>query len=328
MSETDQTRTPPEIIRVPPPAGPGVPPKRIRGPVGGCVLGTVACLVLIVARGGTLWQCAIIMTPIYLVVAIIVALRYWQVNAAHQASRRAFLEKHPTDEADRLVAALGKVWTESDRVPKLEDVRAVLGSVENRSGRAPTNEEGSDRATIVCFGEADVPQVGELHFHPEIVTPTAAVWRQLFWLVIAGVLIVWCLLDYLHVLPAWLPGARPFMGGLAYFFVAGAIALAVWIWKGMIRPTYLRMAPGVIQVLEYRFSKSKPTVRSYPMKAGTLAVFTRIRKHLVLTLSRAENQDVLRFSRMQYPKQRIERAWQALLSTAPTPPLSEEELVG
>ena len=147
-------------------------------------------------------------------------------------------------------------------------------------------------------------------------------------LVYYGTLVALLLLEYLHLLPAWIPGLRRFAGGLAYFLIAGFIALAVWVWRGMIRPTYVRMAPGIIQVLEYRYSKSRPTIRSYPMQPGTLVVLTRIRKHLILTLARGESKDMLLFSRMQQPGRKIERAWQALLSTAPTPPLDAEQLVG
>jgi len=244
----------------------------------------------------------------------------WRTNAKLRAARRSFLEKHPNAGADPRTAALLSTWKVPDRMPKLDDVRAALAAHEG--------EPHARSAQIVCFGQADVPEVGQLHFEPEIITPTGAIWRQLIWLVVAGLLVALLLLDYLHVLPPWVPGIRHFFGGFAYFLVAGVIALAVWVWRGMIRPTYVRMAPGVIQVLEYRYSKSKPTIRSYPMEPGTLAIFTRIRKHLILTLARGESKDMLLFSRMQQPECKIERAWQALLSTAPTPPLSDEELVG
>jgi hypothetical protein len=64
------------------------------------------------------------------------------------------------------------------------------------------------------------------------------------------------------------------------------------------------------------------------MEAGTLAVLTRIRKKLYLTLSRGSHKDALAFATMRQPQQWIDRTWRALLSTAPTPPRSEEELVG
>ncbi len=49
------------------------------------------CVVLVIASGGTLPQWLMIMAPIYLVVAIIVAVCYRQVDRMHQAHRRTFL---------------------------------------------------------------------------------------------------------------------------------------------------------------------------------------------------------------------------------------------
>jgi hypothetical protein len=320
MSETGTTRSPVEIIFVPPPAGPGMPSERIRNIVGACVIGSVLCLGLIVARGWGLAQWALIMTPLLLAVSVIVAVFRWRVNRAHLAQRQAFLDKHPTDEARPAVAALAKAWKMPDRMPKLEDVRAALSN--------EMKNETAGRAVIVCFGEPDVPEVGQVHFEPQIVAPTEAVWRQLIWLVIAGMLAGWLLLDFLRVLPPRFPGARSLLGGFMYFFVAGAIALVVWVWRAALRPTYLRMAPGVIQVLEYHYRRSKPIIRSYPVTAGTLVVFTRIGKSLTVTLSRGQDKDMLHFSRMRQPQQWVEWTWRALLSTAPTPPLSDDELLG
>ncbi|MBU0617064.1 MAG: hypothetical protein KKI02_05055 [Planctomycetes bacterium] len=313
------TRVPPEIIFVPPPAGPALPRKRIAGILIWTALVCVATLIVVPAVGGMSFRVlAVMLGSLFAILIALLALISWRVNTKLRTLRRAFLEQRPGADADPRAAALSKTWKVPDRLPKLDDVRAALKETESEP----------PRARIVCFGQADVPDVGELHFEPEIITPTGAVWRQLIWLVIACVLIALLLLEYLHLLPSWVPGLRRFAGGLAYFLIAGFIALAVWVWRGMIRPTYIRMAPGVIQVLNYGYSKSKPTIRSYPMQPGTLAIFTRIRKHLILTLARGENKDMLLFSRMHHPEQRIERAWRAMLSTAPTPPLSNEELVG
>ena len=108
----------------------------------------------------------------------------------------------------------------------------------------------------------------------------------------------------------------------------GAVAFALWMWRAVIRPTYVRMAPGVIQILQYRWSSLKPEIRSYPMEAGTIACFARIGKNIFLTLSHGPHKDTLFFSHMRQPQRWIERTWRALLSTAATPPLSEDELVG
>jgi hypothetical protein len=320
MDERRENRLPPEIILVPPPAGTGMPTRRIINIVGASAIGSAICLGLILARGWSFLQFLAIMAPIILVVAIVVLISYVFQDRGYQKLRRKFLEKHAIDETDVLIVALQRAWKEHDRVPKLEDVQTAL----NKEGRVISR----DRALIVCYGEPDLPKIGELHFEPEIIAPTEAIWRQLIWPAIAGALLTWLLLDQLGVLPSWLPPARSLLGGFAYFLLAGAVTLAIWMWRGMIRPTYVRMAPGVIQFLEYRSSKSKPVIRSYPMETGTLAYLTKIRSKLFLTLARGSSKDTLVFSRMRKSRQWIERTWRALLSTAATPPLSEDELVG
>ena len=239
-----------------------MPRERIRGIVCVCILGGVLCFGVLAVKGVSNSLCVKIMGCVCAGASVVVAASFWWINRCYQAQRRAFLRQHPSGEADPLAGALATAWKDADRVPKLADVRAVLTGV--------VAEQETNRACLVCYGEAGVPDVGELHFEPEIITPTGAVRRQLIWLAIAGALIAWCLFDYINLLPSWLPGARPLMGGLMYFFVAGAIALSVWIWRGMIRPTYVRLAPGVIQVLVYPLSNRQPIIRSYPMEPGTL----------------------------------------------------------
>ena len=110
--------------------------------------------------------------------------------------------------------------------------------------------------------------------------------------------------------------------------VAGAVALAVWVWKGMIRATYIPTAPGIIQVLIHRPLGNRPSIRSYPMEPGTSVVFPPIRKRLTVLLARDEDSDVLSFGSMCRPQEQVEQARQASLSSAPTPPLSRAGLLG
>jgi hypothetical protein len=113
----------------------------------------------------------------------------------------------------------------------------------------------------------------------------------------------------------------------------GISAGFLWVWRTAIRPTYIRMAPGVIQVLEYHHRRDKPTIRSYTLDQGTLAVVrgpstSRKPGLITVTLLRGEQKDRLELWRMRKRDAIIERTWQALLSTAPTPPLSDEDLLG
>jgi len=136
-------------------------------------------------------------------------------------------------------------------------------------------------------------------------------------------------LQLLHIAP----GKPLNVGSFGYILAMGVAVAVTWVWRTAIRPTYIRMAPGMIQILEFRYRQSKPTSRSYPLDAGTIAVLRGKAtggktSSLVLTLLRGEQQDKIELWRMQKRDKAIERAWQALLSTAPTPPLSNEGLVG
>jgi hypothetical protein len=108
----------------------------------------------------------------------------------------------------------------------------------------------------------------------------------------------------------------------------GIAAAAAWVWKSGIRPTYFRLAPGIIQVLEYRLWHRKPAVRNYPMQAGTLIVVRREAKSLHATLLRDDRKDALPFRQLRRPAPVVEHFWRAVLSTAPIPALSDEELIG
>ncbi len=314
------TRNPSRLVFVPPPPGPGMPRRRLNSPVSALVIGGVLAYFLIVVRGGTPLLWAAVMTPIVIGVAVVLVIAYCRADRSHAIERSSFLAKRPNWRDDPLATPLAGIWKEPDRVPKSADVRAAVGDL--------AALDGDERPMIVCFGEADVPDVGDYHFEPEIITPTESIWREMVWPMVAGVFVVFCAVSYLGWLPSWIPRAGAFIGGMAWFLAAGVFVLATWAWKAMLRPTYYRMAPGVIQVLVYGPFRTKPAVRCYPAAAGTLAVFTRIRKKLVLNLSRGDHEDVLYVSRMRDRTRVLQRAWQALLSTAPTPPMSDDALLG
>jgi len=84
----------------------------------------------------------------------------------------------------------------------------------------------------------------------------------------------------------------------------------------------------MIQVFEYRLLRSRPTVRSYPVEAGSLFIIARLVSGVALMLVRGDQTDTIRLSSTRAGGQATKRLWQALLSTAPTPPLSDQELLG
>ncbi|MGD8450453.1 MAG: hypothetical protein PVJ57_01425 [Phycisphaerae bacterium] len=232
----------------------------------------------------------------------------------------AQLAQLPEWEADPLARALRSGWKRPDKPPGADAVQAAIGQVS--SPDAP-------RARIICLGVMEVPEVGELRFEPRFITPTQYVGRRLWLTVIAIALLALWAARRARLLPAFFGLFK--MSSFLYFFIAGGAVAAAWIWRTAIRPTYVRLAPGIVQVVRFPFGKGKPKIDSYPMSPGTLVIVHRlpgIRGPRTITLLRGEQHDDLPIWQMGGRAELMERFWQALLSTAPTPPLSDEDLLG
>jgi hypothetical protein len=121
--------------------------------------------------------------------------------------------------------------------------------------------------------------------------------------------------------------ARQFF--LQFVLLWGGPAFIWWVWRSMVRPQYIRLAPGIIQVMEYPWwGVGNPTIRSYPMTCGTLAVILPMMEGASITLVRGIDCDYLNFHSAKNKDELFSKALFAMMSTAPTPPLSEVELVG
>ena len=316
MQQTGTTRPPPEVIGVPPPEGMTLLPD------------VTAVFAVILLAGGLVAVClglVLSLWVIWLGVAAFAAsaiLFGWgrYVKALSAEQYRAYLAGLHERGVDPIAYDLAAHWKPGGTAVPNNDVKATLAN-------SPTpNPPG---ARIVCLGKIDVPEVGELFFEPEIITPTRAVGWQLVFAPIAAVVIFVWLMQVFDVIPG--RGINP--GSFGYILMLGVGAGAMWLWRTVLRPTYIRMAPGVIQILEFRYRRGKPTIRSYPLDAGTIAVLrgkaTGVKTSgLKLALLRGDQQDTIELWRMQKRDKAIEHTWQALLSTAPTPPLSDEGLVG
>jgi len=316
MSETLTRRPPPEVIRVPPPEGVSLSPD---------VTAVFSVILLAAGLVGVCLGLVLRLWVIWLGVAAFAASailfgwgRYVKTLSAKQY--RAYLTDLRGRGVDPIAYDLAAHWKPGGTAVPNDDVKAILAS-------SPTpNPPG---ARIVCLGRIDVPEVGELFFEPEIITPTRAVGWQLVFAPIAAVVIFVWLMQVFGVIPG--RGINP--GSFGYILMLGVGAGAMWLWRTVLRPTYIRMAPGVIQILEFRYRRGKPTIRSYPMDSNTVAILrgkatAGKTSGLKLALLRGDQQDTIELWRMQKRDRAIERTWQALLSTAPTPPLSDEGLVG
>jgi hypothetical protein len=210
-----------------------------------------------------------------------------------------------------LVAApILREWAEHRRRPSMQRIQELLANYE------PT----TDAAHIVCFGKQEVPEVGELRFEPRILSPTDIQWRRLAGVWPAALVTVWYLLAAIGLV------RRPRFSFWLWAVSGAAVALAVWAWKSGVRPTYVRLAPGIVQFLAYGPGGTRPRVRSYPMSPGTLVVVQR--KPRVFAFRCDKIEDTLNFESVRQRQDAEAVLWNALLSTAPIPQMSETELVG
>ena len=303
------TRPPPQVIRVPPPGGGTEKVRTTIGIVFAFGTGAVLVFALLPGRPGQLVGLVLLGITVFLLVAM-------RRQAAAQRARLArFFGAEPTLETDPLVCQLRSQWG-SLSGPKLrpDKLRAIL---DGPAGRPV------ETARIVCLGTMPVPQIGDLRFEPYIITATQMLYRKLFFIPILGIVAVIWWLQFTGLI-----AARHFnFGGFSYIIAMGVGALITWVWKTGIRPTYVRMAPGIVQVMEYRMGRGKPAIRSYPLEAGTLAVVSEHSKWPIVTLLRGDQKDVLPIGQMRRREEVTEHLWRALLSTAPIPRLSDGELI-
>lgn len=264
-------------------------------------------LVAVLGRVHPLW---VLIGLLALLFAAITGLQYRDVQRRRRA-RDAFLATHPgLDRAPLTVAAAAR-WR-----PSAATIKWLRDSLEASGQRDPT------AAQVICLGELDPPEVGERRFEPYVVTATEILGRRL-----------WVILFLPVLLGLWWVSHRglvPFRFDLAGFLcplLIAAAALVTWLWTGFVRPTYLRLAPGIVQVMRYRLGWGPPTIRSYRMEAGTLVVVQRGSRRPVFTFEQGELRDTIDPNAARRAADIEEHLWWALLSTAPIPRLSAEELV-
>jgi hypothetical protein len=308
QATTEPARPAPLVIHVRPPKAP-----IIDFAWAGFALFILLALGVIPAVGfGGWWSVALI--ALLAANLIIVCWTSWRKHRAFNRTRAAFVERHAEWARNPVAVALERQWYFLSRPPGVEKVRAVL----EREEVVPT-----DRAVVVCMGALHVPAVGAVQFEPEIMrherpeTPGQSRHWLLALLVIALVVpLGW------YIFPR--VSAPPHLIWIAIALVA----LGVWFWRYAVRPTYVRTAPGIIQVLQFGFRGRTPRIRDYTMSSGTLVVIAEAVNQLSLTVVRGDTSNSTLIRKDKHFEATMERLWAALLSTAPTPPLSDEELVG
>ena len=117
---------------------------------------------------------------------------------------------------------------------------------------------------------------------------------------------------------------------IGFFMVFSAICLTIAAARAfIIRSTYVRLAPGLIQFVSFGITNRKPQIRSYPIEAGTIVVvgeFGWLKRRFII--SRGNQADAISLSGMIRAERGLTWLWRAVLCTAPRSPLSDEGLLG
>lgn len=227
--------------------------------------------------------------------------------------RREWLERHPIWDANRVAERLDRLWFFLSSPPRPDAIRESI-----RWAGLPPRE-----ATVVCLGALDVPEIGDYRFEPHVLSPGAVARRAESRVALLVFLLTWNVLLWIEMLghlPKGLSGV--------YLIPAFVVAAVVWLgWRYAFRPMYLRVAPGVIEVLTYSLGRSAPRIRRYTVAPDLLCIVSQGWARVSVTLVNSQNRDEFQVTARR-SEQLLDTLLRALVSTAPTPPLSNEELVG
>lgn len=234
-----------------------------------------------------------------------------------------------------------EAWEDRMRVRFDEWEAEPLAALANRRIKAGVERSLEERARAACaemppacsehahvfVGHGvDVPDRLPSLFEPMILTTTQRLWseRYVLWVVL-GLLTLLAIGRAFPLLP--LP-----LRNIEWVAVLGVLLIVGWGLATLLLPKYIRIAPGVVQVMTYRPGRSKPKIRSYPIDAAARIIIEYTSGPpsygFRAILRRGEHRDVLRIAGARRPDEVARHFWSAVLSTAPTPPLSDEELVG
>jgi hypothetical protein len=256
----------------------------------------------------------VFLAPVVVVVAPIFVVRLLR-QSRRNAAREAWLRAHNPWQPTVLSWDLMQLWCIYDELPATKVIRAFVQ-------RYAEALEATARSVVLYSGTSDPPPVGDYRFEPVVVRSAELSVRRI-------VLIQVCV--FLAALAAILALNIRFNFGLvgeslgALIAILGMLFVGFWL-RGM-RPCYLRVAPRMVQVLRYPALGQRPTIHEYPLAAGTVIVLSSIDCGLHVLLSRRTLEDRVGLSRRQ-ASATLDDLWRALLSTAPTPPLPDDALVG
>ncbi len=324
-------RPTPLVFHVPPPQKPYITFKVLMWVFGatGAFLGLITVgLMLALPRGPRLLVAAIMLGNAGLQFAFAAVAAYFHFTRS-KSPPPALPPEARSD--DPLAQALAERWRRPDKLPRWRVVRDLLlnGGLQR-----------SDAARIVCIGPVDLPQPDAHRFEPEVLTPTRSLGRLWIFAVLGLALAAFLILRLLRVFPVL---DRIPLGSFASLYIMLVVFGGFWLWRAVLRPTYVRVAPGVVEFLRFPIRGGPPQIVDFPMTPGTtVLIYGRLAFPFVsakstqrapprpqwLVLQREGRIEHLVLPFVADWRTFADRLFQAITSTAPTPPLSRDALVG
>lgn len=283
----------------------------------------------------------LILPPVLMVVATI------RGRVGFRRAVRTFQSVSPVPPETRGIEGSAAIASE---IPKLLQQFCWLSRT-TTEGKEILGSKADAPPRIMVYGLLSPPVPGHYQFEPAIFQLAPLEPKRLLRVVGMGILFFMSLaLLFMTVaklsLGTWPWSISNLVRPVFLYVLPCVLVFAVLIraWAMIARPKYLRLAPGMIQILTYKLRRQEPSVRSYPIDTGTQIVLCherawgdagppRFSLHIhyfqsSLLLCRAGQLDYVPLRGIKQMDDFLEYFWKAVLSTAPTPPLSEKELVG
>jgi hypothetical protein len=259
--------------------------------------------------------------PLALLAALpgVVCVGCWAVFRARRAARNRrrlqerMVQEHPESVDDPFSVALfdlrrGTVWDS-------EVAQATRKAIVAAGGGEPAN------AVIVCMTPLDFARTDKIGSEPQIITPTELLWKLFRTLVLMLVGAAACMAC---------PRVVFWLNGVPLLIVSGIFAM-VLAWRRWFDPTYVRYAPGIVQVVRFHPGVAKPKINSYPMEAGTFVLVLpddddfSVAK---LVLLRGSQDDTVSIWHARDREKLMRSIMPAMMSTDPIQKLDDEQLIG
>ncbi len=221
-------------------------------------------------------------------------------------------------------------WAADARAAQVRGLQAIEKQFrENTALTAEYRRRLSDlaveRAWVICSGAVSPPDELTDYFEPRIVTPTRSIWRMLWPVPVALAWLALGLNNSFGLVPI-VQGVST--RGLGYFVVLGIIGSIAWSIGAGLMPQYIRFAPGLIEVLQFGLLRRTPEITPYPIEPGTVLWVERVWPAVRVTLIRDAQSETVELQNMRRPEEVERWLWDAVLSSAPTPPVPQDGLVG